>query len=94
MVSTALLRDIKKSISKISTDDGNLARFNLFNIDQYVENTLPCAKKTRSFTSGEPCVISTWRMKSAFHPFIQQVWLRSKERTGQYQFDDHATSSS
>ena len=45
MVSTALLRDIKKSIWKISTDDGNLARFNLFNIDQYVENTMPCAKK-------------------------------------------------
>ena len=41
---------------------------------------------------------STWRMKSAFQPvmspFIQQVWLRSKERTGQYRFDDHATSSS
>ncbi len=55
-------------------------------------------KKKRSFTSGEPCVISTWRMKSAFQPvmspFIQQVWLRSKERTGQYQYDDHATSSS
>ena len=55
-------------------------------------------RKKRSFTSGEPCVISTWRMKSAFQPvmlpFIQQVWLRSKERTGQYQYDDHATSSS
>ena len=48
MVSTALLRDIKKSIWKIFTDDGsflsNLARFDLFNIDQYAENTMPCAK--------------------------------------------------
>ena len=46
MISTALLRDIKKSIWNISTDDGNLARFNLFNIDQYVENTMSCAKNT------------------------------------------------
>ncbi len=40
-------------------------------------------KKTRSFTSGEPCVISTWRMKSAFQPvmspFIQQVWLKNRK---------------
>ena len=48
MVSTALFRDIKKYVCRLygqlSTDDVHLARFNLFSIGQYAENTMACTK--------------------------------------------------
>ena len=48
MVSTTLFRDIEKYVCRLygqlSTDDVNLARFNLFSIGQYAEDTMPCTK--------------------------------------------------
>ena len=47
-VAEVLFRDIQKFVCRLygqlSTDDVNHARFNLFSIGQFAENTMPCTK--------------------------------------------------